>query len=409
MSAHISAPSRRRHGLVALVVLALLALTACGGSGSADEETGSASSGSKAAPTAEKKTSEAEVTANINAGARNVKVHRVLRLKVDDGTFKRVVVRGKEGPLKGTLSPDKKVWRATGRLQPGETYQVRGVAVDGDGVRKVYQSTFATQDLTLDQQTYPSFFPTDGAEVGVGMPAIIRFDVPVKDKASIERHLKVESEPAQPGAFHWLSDTEVHWRPKEYWKPGTQVTVRANIDSVPAGNGIWGQKNRVSTFTVGRARVSKVDMKTHQMRVFENGKLIRTLPITTGEQPKHTTRSGVKVIVEKYRRKRMSSETVGIDPNSADGYDIDNVEYAMRVTYSGEFIHAAPWSVGSQGRANVSHGCTGLSTENAGWLYNSTLIGDVVEYVGSDRPMTLENGIGDWNLPFGEYAAGSAL
>jgi lipoprotein-anchoring transpeptidase ErfK/SrfK len=145
------------------------------------------------------------------------------------------------------------------------------------------------------------------------------------------------------------------------------------------------------------------------MRVFRDGKLIRTIPITTGEQPKFTTRSGVKVIVEKYRKKRMNSETVGIPVDSDDGYDLDNVEYAMRVTYSGEFLHAAPWSVGSQGRANVSHGCTGMSTANAGWLYNQTLIGDVVEYVGTSKPMTLTNGIGDWNVPFADYAEGSAL
>ena len=155
--------------------------------------------------------------------------------------------------------------------------------------------------------------------------------------------------------------------------------------------------------------VSKVDMHTHQMRVFENGKLIRTIPITTGEQPSFTTRSGTKVIIEKFRHKRMNSATIGIDPDSADDYNIDDVEYAMRVTYSGEFLHAAPWSVGSQGSANVSHGCTGMSTANAAWLYNRTNIGDVVEYTGTSTPMTLTNGFGDWNESFATYKAGSAL
>ena len=145
------------------------------------------------------------------------------------------------------------------------------------------------------------------------------------------------------------------------------------------------------------------------MQVFSNGKLLRTIPITTGEEPKFTTRSGVKVILEKFRKKRMNSETSGIDRNSPDGYDIDDVEYAMRVTYSGEFVHAAPWSVSSQGAANVSHGCTGMSTANAAWLYNMTKRGDVVEYTGTDRPMTLTNGYGDWNLDFADWAAGSAL
>ena len=105
----------------------------------------------------------------------------------------------------------------------------------------------------------------------------------------------------------------------------------------------------------------------------------------------------------------MNSETIGIDPNIANGYDLDDVEYAMRITYSGEFLHAAPWSVGSQGYANVSHGCTGMSTANAEWLYNNSLVGDPVEFTGTDRYMTLDNGYGDWNLPFKEYKQGSAL
>ena len=155
--------------------------------------------------------------------------------------------------------------------------------------------------------------------------------------------------------------------------------------------------------------VTKVDIKTHQMRVFENGKRIRTIPITTGEQPKYTTRSGMKVIVQKYRYKDMNSATIGINPASADGYDLHNVEYAMRITYSGEFLHAAPWSVGSQGHANVSHGCTGMSTANARWLFEHSMVGDPVEYTGSNRPMTLSNGFGDWNMPFKEYAQGTGL
>jgi lipoprotein-anchoring transpeptidase ErfK/SrfK len=312
-------------------------------------------------------------------------------------------VQGGSGALRGTLSADKLIWQSTGRLQPGETYQIRGVAVDGAGLEKVYSARFRTEALALEKQTFPSFFPNAGATVGVGLPAIIKFDVPVTDHDSIQRHLKVTSVPAQAGGFHWISDTEVHWRPQRYWLPGTKVTVSADIDSVPAGNGVFGQKSRTTSFKVGRSMISKVNMNTHQMQVFQNGKLIRTLPITTGEQPKFTTRSGIKVIIEKYRHKRMNSETVGIARNSPDGYDIDDVEYAMRLTYSGEFVHAAPWSVGSQGRANVSHGCTGMSTENAGWLYNRTIIGDVVEYTGSNREMTLANGIGDWNLPFSQY------
>ena len=249
--------------------------------------------------------------------------------------------------------------------------------------------------------------PLQGETVGVGMPVIVTFDVPVTDKAEFEKNMKVTSKPAQPGSWHWLSDNEAHWRPKSYWKAGTDVSVDVDINGVAAGNGIYGQEDRDVDFEIGDAHIYKVDMKTHQMKVLSNGKLLRTIPITTGEQPAFTTRSGIKVIMEKFDSKRMNSETVGITGTEA--YDIDNVQWAMRVTNSGEFIHAAPWSVGSQGYANVSHGCTGMSTDNAGWLYSMSVRGDVVEYTGSDRPMEDGNGYADWNMNFQEYKQGSAL
>jgi lipoprotein-anchoring transpeptidase ErfK/SrfK len=339
-----------------------------------------------------------------------VDIERKVKLRVKAGTFETVQVTGPKGAIiKGRLSPDKTRWVSKSQLQAASRYRITSTAVDSQSLEQSYESAFKTRKLSLDEQTYPSFVPTDGQTVGVGMPVVIRFDIPVSDQASIERHLKVTSQPAQVGAFHWISSQEVHWRPKTYWRPGTDVTVKADIGGVPAGNGIYGQMDRTQTFHVGDAMVSKVDMNTHEMRVFRNGKLARTIPITTGEQPKFTTRSGIKVISEKYRTKRMNSETIGIDPDSADGYDLDDVEYAMRVTNSGEFVHAAPWSVGDQGSANVSHGCTGMSTENAEWLYNNTNIGDVVEYVGTDKPMDLTNGFGDWNASFADYRSGSAL
>lgn len=353
--------------------------------------------------------SVATISANVRRGARAVDLDRTLRLSVADGTLRDVVVTvGGGGRLAGRMDDAEIGWRSTEPLRQDTEYRVRGTAVDAAGVASSYRSRFHTRTLSLDEQTYPSFVG-DGTTVGVGMPAIIRFDIPVTDRASIERNVDVRSSPRQAGSFHWISDTELHWRPKTYWKPGTEVTVDAEVGGVSAGNGIYGQTDRTVGFTVGDAMVSKVDMDTHQMQVFRNGELIRTIPITTGEQPKFTTRTGTKVIMEKFESRRMSSETTGIPVDSADGYDIDDVQFAMRLTYSGEFIHAAPWSVGSQGSANVSHGCTGMSTADAGWLYENSRIGDVVEYTGSDRPMTLENGYGDWNLPFPDYRAGSSL
>ncbi len=387
--------------------LVLASVTAC--SVTTDSDPGSDDPQGAAASQAPRESS-AKIVSSIRAGAKGIDLDRKLRLRVASGTFESVQVTGPRGAIvKGRLSPDKTRWVSQGQLQSKSRYRVTSTAVDADGLKKSYESVFRTRALSLDEQTYPSFVPVSGQTVGVGMPVIIRFDVPVKDKASIERHLKVVSQPAQPGAFHWISSQEVHWRPQNFWRPGTDVTVNADIAGVPAGDGIYGQLDRSLKFHVGNSMISKVNMDTHQMKVFRNGKLVKTIPITTGQQPLHTTRSGTKVIIEKFRHKRMNSETVGIDPNSADGYDLDDVEYAMRVTYSGEFVHAAPWSVGSQGNANVSHGCTGMSTENAAWLYNNTNVGDVVQYVGTDRQMTLTNGFGDWTENFTTYKAGSAL
>jgi lipoprotein-anchoring transpeptidase ErfK/SrfK len=395
---------RLRRGLAGATTLALasFALAACQSEESPGLE-GSATGSSTPAP----RPDPVRVVSNLADGSA-VAVDETVRLSARGGSLRKVSIDSPAGALTGAMNADGSRWISNGRLEPGTDYVVRAVAERSDGKRVTRTSRFHTEELTLDEQTYASISPLQGETVGVGMPVIVTFDVPVTDKASIEKHMSVSATPRQPGTWHWLSDTEVHWRPKAYWREGTDVSVDLDINSVPAGAGIYGQENRHVDFTVGDANVYKVNAQTHQMQVFQNGSLLRTIPITTGKEG-FTTRSGTKVIIEKFETKRMNSETVGISQNNPEFYDIDDVKYAMRLTYSGEFIHAAPWSVGSQGYANVSHGCTGMSTENAAWLYNMTRRGDVVEYTGTDRPMTLDNGFGDWNASFAEYAASSAL
>ncbi|WP_310963132.1 L,D-transpeptidase [Nocardioides terrisoli] len=392
--------------VLAVATVAALAMSGC--SAAKVLETSSGTSGSPtSSPTP--KVPQVAIHMNVRRHATRVAVDQKIKVSSTNGELQQVTLTGPGGTVPGKLATNSQVWKASGLLRADSKYVVRGLAVDNEGLRKHFTRKFHTRKLTLDQQTYPSFVPTAGSTVGIAMPVIIRFDVPVTDKASIERHLSVVSQPAQAGAFHWISDNEVHWRPKTYWKPGTAVTVKADIGSVPAGNGIYGQLDREETFHIGRGQITKVNVAEHELRVFRSGKLIRTIPVTSGAEPKYTTRSGIKVIVEKDRRHDMNSETIGIDPNSADGYNLKGVEYAMRLTYSGEFLHAAPWSVASQGHVNVSHGCTGMSTSNAGWLYNHTLIGDPVEFSGTNRQMTLTNGYGDWNESFAQYKQGSAL
>lgn len=392
--------------LVSLTLMALLAsgLSACEGSGTAGRGTGGA-----AADGAPAQDGPGRLLLNVPRGARDISVETLLRARARSAVLERVSVSSAAGDVRGDLSEDGTSWAAQERLEPGAAYTVRLVGRDVRGAVVASVRRFRTQDLSLADQTYASIAPLDGETVGVGMPVMVGFDVPVTDRASMERHMHVTSEPRQRGTWHWISDTEAHWRPRRYWQAGTEVHVDLDINGVPAGAGVFGQHDREIDFTVGDAHVYRVDAATHRMRVFSNGRLLRTIPITTGKAG-FETRNGTKVVMEKFEVRRMNSETVGIPAGSSEAYDIDDVQWAMRLTHSGEFIHAAPWSVGSQGSANVSHGCTGMSTADAGWLYAMTRRGDVVETVGTaGEQMTLTNGWGDWNVPYAVYREGSAL
>jgi lipoprotein-anchoring transpeptidase ErfK/SrfK len=398
-----------RSGLAVLAVVAVL-LSSCSAAEDAMSKVGVADDEepSETTTTSAPKAEAPKLKVSIKKGATGVPVDSVLSVTAKHATLRKVTVTQPAGELPGTLSADSLNWIADDRLEPGVSYTVKSVGEGADGKTVRSTSSFTTEALTLDQQTYPSVAPLDGETVGVGMPVVVTFDIPVTDQAAFERNMHVTTTPEQPGTWHWVSSTEAHYRPKKYWQPGTDVSVDIDINGVDAGGGIYGQEDRRLDFHVGDAHVYKVNAQTHQMKVYSNGDLLRTIPITTGKEG-FTTRSGVKVIIEKFDVKRMNSETVGIPAGSAEAYDIDDVQWAMRLTYSGEFIHAAPWSVSSQGNANVSHGCTGMSTENASWLYDMTIRGDVVEYTGTDRPMEPDNGYGDWNVDWASYKSESAL
>jgi lipoprotein-anchoring transpeptidase ErfK/SrfK len=393
----------RRRTAAAAALLTAAGVASCssagGGSPSSDGPAAGAAASESAAP------EPVRLTTSFR-DARAVPIDAPVTVGATGGTLGSVTVTSAAGELPGAVRDGS--WSSSAGLEPGTEYTITASAERSDGSSVERTRTFRTVDLSLDEQTYAAVAPLDGETVGVGMPVVVTFDVPVTDKALFEKHMRVTSTPRQKGSWYWLSDHEAHYRPARYWRAGTDVDVDLEINSLPAGNGIYGQEDRHVSFQVGDAHVYKVNARTHQMQVFSNGTLLRTLPITTGK-PGFTTRSGTKVIMEKFDQKRMNSETVGINRNSPEAYDIDDVQWAMRVTYSGEFIHAAPWSVGSQGHANVSHGCTGMSTADAGWLYAMSRRGDVVEYTGTDRPMTLENGYGDWNLSPAAWKQGSAL
>jgi lipoprotein-anchoring transpeptidase ErfK/SrfK len=282
---------------------------------------------------------------------------------------------------------------------------VSAQAVDAEGRTTTVRAAFRTE--RPEQLVHTTVLPADGQVVGVGMPIAVTFDSPVPRRAVVERLLRVDTKPAVLGGWYWVSDQQVRWRPREYWRPGTEVTVKTALDGVHLGQGVWGDDEDRVHFTVGDAVISTVDIADHTMTVRRNGEVIREVPVTTGK-PGWDTRNGIKVIISKDREVVMDAATIDVDKQDPEYYRLD-VEYAMRVTWSGEYLHAAPWSVSSQGEDNVSHGCTGMSNANASWYYNLSKPGDVVEYVNGVRALEAWNGYTDWNMPWQQWRAGSAL
>ncbi len=344
---------------------------------------------------------------NVEADAQDVAVDTLVELSASDGELQEVALASLKGKytVDGELADG--VWKAGERLEPGVTYVLTATGRNDDG-EDSFEQRFTTQDLSKDEQTYPSVAPIEGETVGVGMPIVVSFDLPVKERATFEENMHVRTDADIEGAWHWYSDHTAHYRPKEYWPAGTDVTVDLQLNSLHAGDGIYGQQDQVVPFTVGSRVISTVDTQRHTMTVEKDGQTLRTIPVSTGK-PGKDSRNGTKVIMEKYDAVDMDAASTGVSEDDADYYNLTDVKWAMRVTTSGEFIHAAPWSVGSQGSSNVSAGCVGMSTDNAAWLYQNSKRGDVVDFTGSPRSLEPQNGWTDWNVDWATWKSGSAL
>lgn len=336
-------------------------------------------------------------------GTAKVRLDKVVQVKVSQGRIADVSVTAATGKtLAGQVSPDQLTWTSNGRLAPGTTYQVAVQAASADGKTSSSSSSFST--LTPKGTVSAYIQPGNGWTVGVGMPVVVNFSkrVAVKNRPGVEQALTVSTASNIPGSWRWFSSEQVQWRPKTYWPANTKVNVAANLAGVEISPGVWGASTkRTSNFTVGSAMVSTVDVSRHTLTVTRNGTVIRVIPVTTGKADM-ATRNGVKVIMSRETTHRMDSTSIGIKKGSAGYYNI-LTKYAMRLTYSGEFLHAAPWSMGSQGRANVSHGCTGMSTTAAKWLFSNSKVGDVVVYKHSTRSLEWGNGYTAWNMSYSRW------
>ncbi|MGH8970893.1 MAG: L,D-transpeptidase [Actinomycetes bacterium] len=359
-----------------------------------------------AAGAVEKQVPRASITVAPPAGSTAVPLDATVQVDADKGRLTTVTVTDhRSRPLAGQVSADGSSWTATGSLRLASSYIVKATAVDAKGLETTTSSSFVTVKPSARLET--SISPLSGSTVGVGMPIIVRLSKPAKDRAAVERRLTIDSSKAIDGSWSWVGDEEVHFRPRHYWPAYTDVTLRVRLRDVHVGKGVYGGKNRTIKFSTGASMVTVINVKKHRATIHRNGKVARTVPVSTGKAG-FLTRGGTKVVLEKHRLKVMDAATIGIGRNDPEYYRLD-VPYAMRVTWSGEFVHAAPWSTASQGRENVSHGCVGMSTSNAIWLFNQTNIGDVVRVVGSPRTLEPGNGYTDWNVSWADWVAGSAL
>jgi len=337
------------------------------------------------------------------SASTDVRPDRVVSVTAASGELVEVVVTASDGAIvPGSFGPGHRRWTSTQALPLAATISIRAVEVRASGDRTVARSHFRTVAPIEELTTQIS--PLDGQTVGVGMPVIIRLSHPAVDRAAIMARLGMRTSVAVEGAWRWIDDTQLHWRPQAYWPAGTGATLTVMLAGLDAGQGVWGQQNRVVTFTVGASMVSVVDVAAHTLTVRRDGELARVIDVTTGKAG-FRTRNGIKVVSEMHRMKIMDAATTGISRSSSEYYRLE-VPLAMRVSNSGEFVHAAPWSTGSQGRANVSHGCVGMSMADARWLFGLSRVGDIIEVVNSPRAISLGNGWTDWNVPWETWSTG---
>jgi lipoprotein-anchoring transpeptidase ErfK/SrfK len=341
----------------------------------------------------------AEVSAAPANGAEGVDPLAPVTVTVAKGTLESVRMTNPDGvEIPGALAADQLSWTAQTELGYGKTYTLTSAARNSAGTLTESTSTFTT--VVPDNKTRAYSFPSDGMTVGVGQPIAIHFDEPVADRAAALQAITVTTTPAQTGGFRWIDDQEVRWRPAEFWQPGTTVAVTVDIYGKNLGNGLYGQEDLTFGFTVGRSMIAEVDDNTHTMVVKQDGQVIREIPVSLGRD-KYPTYNGIHVVAEKYENKLMDSSTWGL--TGAGAYRT-NVQWATRISSSGEFVHAAPWSVDSQGYENVSHGCVNVSTEAAKWFYDTFIPGDPVIIRNTVGPnLEVWDGYGDFQLPFDQY------
>jgi lipoprotein-anchoring transpeptidase ErfK/SrfK len=225
-----------------------------------------------------------------------------------------------------------------------------------------------------------SVLPAEGEVVGVAHPVVVTFNAPIADRHAAERAIDIKSVPAMTGTFEWLDSDVVQWVPDRFWPAHSTVALSVggrstNLVTGPAVVGVASISDHTFTVTIDGVDAgppSALPSPHHRPHWGEPG----VFPASMG-RPEYPTPVGMYTVLSKERDVVMDSSSVGIPTDAPDGYLLD-VDYAVRITSRGLFVHSAPWAVNSLGYENVSHGCISLSPEDAEWYFNTVNVGDPV-------------------------------
>ncbi len=346
-----------------------------------------------------------KLTASVTDNAVGVAVDSPVTVTADDGVLASVeMVNENGGSVDGQLSRDGVHWATSEKLGYNRLYTLTAKArgLGGVATRQLTFQTHSPHNLTM-----PYAAPRDGEVVGVGEPVAIQFDENIANREAAEKAIVITTDPPVEGAFYWLNNREVRWRPERFWKPGTTVNVAVNTYGVDLGDGVFGEDNARSHFTIGDEVIATADDTTKMVTVRVNGDVVKTMPTSMGKDSTPTA-SGTYILGVRFAHMIMDSSTYGVPVNSPNGYRTE-VDFATQMSYSGVFVHSAPWSVGAQGHTNTSHGCLNVSPSNAQWFFEHTKRGDVVQVLNTiGPPLSGTEGLGDWNIPWDQWHAGNA-
>jgi lipoprotein-anchoring transpeptidase ErfK/SrfK len=422
-------PSRRsvaRTTGVLIVALALVAAAGCAQSANATWRAPGSAVGSSGAPDAGKLAQRVagEITITPAADTTGVPVLDHATVTVKDATLDTVTVTNPAGKqVDGEFAADHKSWHTTESFGYAKVYSVAAKATNITGQPIERTAKFTTYKPA--NQTMP-YLRANGIHLlrerstyGVGQPVVIWFDEKITDKAAVQRLLEVTTSPHVEGAWSWVSSQEVHYRPKEYWRPGTSVQVSANLYGRDLGGGLYGQSDVRADFTIGQSKIAIADANTKHMQVFFDGRMVKDIPVSMGkggtvkgsdgQSINFWTNSGPHVVIGKTPTTRMTSASYGLtDPKDPNFYD-EVVKLTVQISYSGEYVHLADWNIPDQGVTNTSHGCINVAPALAQWFYDNFNAGDVVDVRGTPVRLGETNGLGDWTVSWDRWLQGSAL